>query len=280
MEQNFIKPRECVKAKKSLKKRIPLVLLLIKIPIVIQILFLLFTVPAIDAVKYDYIYGAHRGDSLQYTENTLEALKSASESNEYEFVEFDIQYTKDNKIVVFHDHSLIRMNGTSDKIQDLTYEELQNITEFNIPTYQETIEVIGNDKKMDIEIKTSGDLEKDYELVDFVVKDVTEKGIRQNILISSPTKEIIQYSKTNYPDIKTGKVLWVTHKTLLPFDFLTEDLYEDIQETQADYIMLHGQNIHNIDKLVENKPQDKTLVFWYFTNEIYLIQADENDEMW
>ena len=48
----------------------------------------------------------------------------------------------------------------------------------------------------------------------------------------------------------------------------------------ADFLMLHGRNIHNIENLTQHKPEDVTVVFWYFDNQMYVLQADENDGMW
>ncbi|MBT5274323.1 hypothetical protein HOL82_00015, partial [Candidatus Woesearchaeota archaeon] len=41
--------------------------------------------------------------------------------------------------------------------------------------------------------------------------------------------------------------------------------------TVADYAFVHGHNIRNYDLLMEFKPEDKSLAFWYFTDEIYLM---------
>ena len=199
---------------------------------------------------------------------------------EYEFIEFDIQYTKDKKIIVFHDVGLFRMTGRSDQIGNLTYDELQNITNFEIPQYHETMDIIGNSKKTIIEIKSQGNLEDDKELVDFVMKDCTERGILDKIMIISVSADAIKYSKENYPDIKTGKVYWIHKSSLIPLNTSTKDLYQDIEDMNADYIMLHGSNIHNIDRLIENKPENVTLMFWYFNNEMFLVQKDKTDVMW
>ena len=57
--------------------------------------------PSIKSIGGDeYIIGAHRGNSQDYIENTLSALKSAAEEPKYAFIEFDVQYTKDKKIII------------------------------------------------------------------------------------------------------------------------------------------------------------------------------------
>jgi len=264
------------------KKKIFLVLTLIKIPLLIYIISILVTVPAITAINTEYntIKGAHRGDSVENFENTLEAIKNATENQEYNFIEFDIQYTKDKQRILFHDISLLRTTGNSESIENLTYNELQELTSFNIPTYKQAMDTIENKKKINIEIKSQGNFEDDKELLDFTIQDCKQRGIINNIMISSVSREVIEYSKQKYPEIKTGKIYWILSSTYLPFDFLTENLYQDINEMQADYIMLHGANINNMSDLIEQKPKDKTLCFWYFNNEMYILQKDNTDGMW
>lgn len=266
---------------KSIIKRIFLASALTKIPALIYILIMISTVPAItDIGEYNTIKGAHRGDSVKYVENTLEALKSASENPEYEFIEFDIQYTKDKQLIVFHDTSLLRTTGRSDAVENLTYTEIQELTPFEVSTYEEVMNEIAEKKKLNIEIKSQGYLEDDKEITDYVVQDITERGIRQDVAISSVSEDVILYSKEKYPDIPTGKIYWLHSSTYMPFDFLTNDLYEDVKQTNADYLMIHGANIHNSTSLIENKPDNKTIVFWYFDDQMYLVQAEQNDRMW
>ncbi len=274
-----IKPLELMKKH---KKKVFVFLILTKIPLILYIIWMLSTVPEIEAVneKYSVIKGAHRGDSVEYVENTFEALKNSADKEEYEFVEFDIQYTKDRQIILYHDIALLRMEGVSDQIENLSYDELQELSGFPVPTYKEVMDYIEDKKKINIEIKSQGNFEDDKELVDFIVKDVTERGIRENIMISSVSEDVIKYSKETYPDIKTGKVYWIVPSTYVPIPSLTENLYEDVEQMDADYLMLHSSNIHNMTDLVEQKPEDVTLAFWYFDNQMYIVQVDENDGMW
>lgn len=277
MEQ--IKPIELIKKH---KKKVLFLSIITKIPLILYIIWMLSTVPTIDAINPDYeiIKGAHRGDSVEYIENTFEALKNATDKDEYEFIEFDIQYTKDRQIVVYHDIALLRMEGISDQIENLTHDELQELSSFPVPTYQEVMDYVGGKKKLDIEIKSQGNFEDDKELIDFVVKDCTDRGILDTIMISSVSKNAIIYSKEKYPDIKTGKIYWIHNSTYLPFDFLTQELYKDLEDMNTDYVFLHGSNIHNMSDLIEQKPNDVTLCFWYFNNQMYIVQIDECDGMW
>jgi len=265
-------------------KKLILTIALMKISIITLLYLLLFAVPipAIDVLDdYEYIKGAHRGDSIKYKENTLEAISAAVESPEYAFVEFDVQYTKDKKRIVYHDGNLFRMEGLTNNVRKLNYKKLQSLTHVEIPLYKDVMDIIGDKKKINIEIKSQGNFKEDKELLHFIVKDITERGVRKNVLISSVSGDIVKYSKKKYPDIKTGKVDWIIPSTYLPFDFTTKKLYENIEELDADYVMLYSANIYNINDLIEQKPKDKILVFWYLrTDEMYIMKIDETDTIW
>ena len=67
---------------------------------------------------------AHRGDSLKALENTLPAFEKAIESGS-DWIELDVNETKDNVPVVFHDCNLKRLMGKDARIRDLTWAELK-----------------------------------------------------------------------------------------------------------------------------------------------------------
>jgi len=262
------------------KKKMVLWFFLTKIPFVLLIVLTLVNVPAIEALEYSTIMGAHRGDSVEHTENTMAAFEAAVAKECYEFIEFDVQYTKDDVPVVYHDKSLRRLQGLEEKVPDLTVDELEFISKYSIPRYSDVMDILGDSKKINVEIKSNGDFEDDKKLVDYVVSDAIERGVLDKIMISAISSDVVEYVTENYPEIKTGKIYWVTYSTFFRYDFLTDDLYEHAHEIGADYLMLHGSNIENIESLIDTKPEDVTLCFWYFSNEMHIVEADESDGIW
>lgn len=100
---------------------------------------------------------AHRGmfDNIKIPENSMAAFKKALKYN-YS-IELDVQLTKDNVLVVFHDESLKRMTGIDKLIQDSNYKEIKNLKLLNtkeyIPTLDEVLKLIDNKVLLDIEVK-------------------------------------------------------------------------------------------------------------------------------
>lgn len=100
---------------------------------------------------------AHRGlhDNKNFPcENSLESFEKAAAQGYG--MEFDLQYTRDNKIVVFHDGSLQRLCHVAKRIRDLSYEELQVYRlpcGGKIPLFSEVLELVGGRVPLIIEIK-------------------------------------------------------------------------------------------------------------------------------
>jgi len=222
--------------------------------------------------------GAHRGASEEYRENTVAALKAADKNSEYAFIEFDVQYSKDRRIVVYHDKRMLRLYGNLSAIGNSTFAELSKITYGEIVAYDEVIGILR--KKLNIEIKSRGDHQEDERLVDEIIADIRDRKRDNDVLISSISGDVIKYVNQKYPDIPTGQVFWLTSSTYLHFDALTKRLYEEIRATQADYLMLHVANLRNIDDLLKFKPRGKTIVFWDFSDTIYILHKDLSDRLW
>jgi len=103
---------------------------------------------------------AHRGArGLVKYENTMEAFIKAVEVGA-DCIEIDIHKTKDNKIVVFHDHGI---HGKL--VKELTYEELLNEAGYPIPTLEETLEYVKGKILIDIEFKESGYVDEALDLI-------------------------------------------------------------------------------------------------------------------
>jgi glycerophosphoryl diester phosphodiesterase len=231
-------------------------------------------------VPYGYrcTAGAHRGASEEHRENTLAALKAADKNSKYAFIEFDVQYSKDQRKVVFHDKRMLRLYGSLRAIGNTTFDELSKITHGEIAAYDEVIGILG--KKLNIEIKSQGDNQEDRRLVDEIITDLKSRRRERDVLISSISGDVIKYVNRKYPDIPTGQVFWLTSSTFLHIDGLTKKLYKDISATQADYLILHTTNLYNIADLLKFKPRGITIVFWDFGDTMYIVHKDMSDRLW
>ncbi|CRZ34687.1 glycerophosphoryl diester phosphodiesterase [Herbinix hemicellulosilytica] len=129
---------------------------------VLILLYLLAIMPKLkknpELKKFDGWLYAHRGyhnNKSKAPENSLPAFKLAVE-NGYG-IELDVQLTKDNVPVVFHDYDLKRACGVDKKVAELTYKELKNYKLFKsketIPTFREVLDCIDGKVPVIVELK-------------------------------------------------------------------------------------------------------------------------------
>ncbi len=69
---------------------------------------------------------AHRGHSIAYPENTLEAYRKAIELG-IEMIECDVNITSDGKLVMMHDPTLDRTTNGTGRISAATWEDIQGL---------------------------------------------------------------------------------------------------------------------------------------------------------
>jgi glycerophosphoryl diester phosphodiesterase len=68
---------------------------------------------------------AHRGNAVEFPENTLPALESAV-SLGVKYVEFDVQLTRDGTPVMLHDADLRRVGDRAVRVHDVDWEDLRH----------------------------------------------------------------------------------------------------------------------------------------------------------
>lgn len=110
---------------------------------------------------------AHRGAMETHPENTLLAFREAVKAGAH-MIEFDVQLTKDNELVVIHDATVDRTTNGTGKISELTLKEIKQLDagswkspEFEgerIPTLYETLSVMPLNIWLNVHIKGEGDI--------------------------------------------------------------------------------------------------------------------------
>lgn len=70
---------------------------------------------------------AHRGYQKAFPENSLAAIQGAIDCGA-NHIEIDVQITKDQKLVLFHDKNLKRLTGANGKISDHSLKQLKTLS--------------------------------------------------------------------------------------------------------------------------------------------------------
>ena len=154
---------------------------------------------------YEKVYIAHRGlfNNENIPENSIPAFKKAVE-NGYG-IELDVQLTTDNKLVVFHDESLLRMTGIDKTLNQCSYEEIKDLKLINtsqtIPLFEDVIKLLKEDTPLIIEIKPEGRYIDTTKAAVEMMKDY--KGIYN---MESFNPNVVRYLRINEPHIIRGQL--------------------------------------------------------------------------
>lgn len=180
---------------------------------------------------------AHRGASVLYPENTMSAFVGAKELGA-DWIELDVQQTKDREIIVLHDTNFKRTAGVSLNTWEATLEEVKklDVGSFKdkrfqgekVPTLEEVIVwAKENHMKLNIELKPTGN-EKDFE------KDVAEIILKYHFendcVITSQVYEVLENFK------KVNSNILTVYVTALAYGDVT-------QLDAADYFSVEASSI-------------------------------------
>lgn len=161
---------------------------------------------------------AHRGLSADAPENTLYAFSDAI-SVGADFIELDVQQTRDGVLVVMHDSNLKRTTGVNKDIWDVDYADIQNLdagswfdpayANARIPTLEETLQFVDKRAKLNIEIKPtkhgSDTLEQD------VAELITQYQYTDACYVTSFSYGSLKKVKEVNPEIRTGYLMSVAY---------------------------------------------------------------------
>ena len=153
---------------------------------------------------------AHRGlydNDAGIPENSLPAFRRAVEHGFG--CELDVQLTKDEKLVVFHDDNLKRMCGDSRLLRDVTFEELETMrligTDERIPTFDEVLSVVGGKIPLIVELKSERpNLELNTKNCEITYETLSRYN--GDYCIESFDPSIVQWFRLHAPGIIRGQL--------------------------------------------------------------------------
>jgi len=141
---------------------------------------------------------AHRGAAGKAPENTLASIQQAI-TDGTDWVEIDVQESKDGKVLVIHDSDFMKLAGVNKKVWDITYDETKAIDigswfakEFSderTPTLEEVLQLAKGKAKVLIELKYYGHTDK---LEQRVADIVEQTGLTNDVAIMSLKLDGIQ----------------------------------------------------------------------------------------
>ncbi len=180
---------------------------------------------------------AHRGASVLYPENTMQAFIGAKDLGA-DWVELDVQQTKDNYIIVIHDSNFKRTAGVNLNTWEATLSDIQKLDvgsfkdkKFKgepVPLLEDVIKwAKENNMKLNIELKPTG-YEDNFEQN---VADIIEKyHFEKDCVITSQVYEVLENFKKVNKDITTA--------------YVTALAYGDVTKLEAaDYFSVEASSV-------------------------------------
>lgn len=203
---------------------------------------------------------AHRGifNNKDIVENTIDAFKESIKHN-YPF-ELDVQLTKDNKLVVFHDDDLKRLCSLNIKIKDSMYDKLKTYKLLNtnsyIPLFKDVLELNKDRLFIDIEVKKNSRIK---ETIDLLMKELSDY---KNYSIKSFDPRIVRYLKNNYSFVNAG--LLIDNKYKNPFYNTILHSKFILKYCKCDFVSISSKLLDNdnYNKKISNYP----LSIWTIKN--------------
>ena len=206
---------------------------------------------------------AHRGGAGVAPENTLAAIHQAIEDGT-DWIEIDVQETKDGVVVVVHDSDLARVAGNRVKIWEATADELRSIdigsyfgAQFKgerVPTLEEVLQVSKGRVKVNIELKYYGhaqDLEKR------VIELIERFEMESEIVVMSLDANGIGRIKSLRPEWTAG--------------LLTAVVAGDLTRAKADFLAVKS-SIASLSFIEAAHNRGKTVSAWT-VNDGYAMSA-------
>ena len=209
---------------------------------------------------------AHRGvhNNRDIPENSIASFEKALEKNYA--IEFDIEITKDSKLVIHHDDNLVRMTGVNAKVEEMTFDDVRELkllnTEEQIPTFKEVLELVNGKVLLDIEIKSTKRVD---EVVSLVLKEL--ENYKGELLLKSFNPFIVRALKKKTNKYKVG-LLIMRNSPNKGLNFLVKTGL--IYKTPFDFLAVHK-------KMLTKKYYDRYIIkcpmyAWTFNG---LIDAEE-----
>lgn len=196
---------------------------------------------------------AHRGYSEKFKDNTIISFVGALTYN-FDIIEMDIQITKDNKIIVYHDLDIINSYGETKFIFDMNYSEIISI-DADIPLLCDVLKIIGGKIPIYLDIKGSEKI-----IVPLIMLLDAYMDIR--ILVASFNILIIDGLHKLRPNYNYG---------IISETMLTEDLTHSLIEKYQIKFFSFQWSILNKD-VVQFIQKKRVMVFAYTNKNNYTLE--------
>lgn len=200
------------------KKKRTLILVTVASIFLYSITLGLFTTEILGYNNKIDVYG-HRGYGEGMPENSLSAIKKSIQ-DKLDYVEIDVQRTKDRKYVLNHDKTFERVSYNSPpyinkRVNQLTLSQIEKLdigskvskkySGERVPTLEQVLDLCKNKIKINLELKEN----VDKKMIDDVMDMIEKKGMKKQVFLTSLNAENINYIEKKNPTFDTGIIYFI-----------------------------------------------------------------------
>lgn len=231
-----------------------------------------------------HLYGvlyAHRGlfdNKTDAPENSLPAFRKAVEAGYG--IELDVQLSKDNVLVVFHDASLKRMCGVDGNVWEYTLEELQQFkladSNETIPTFKDVLATVDGKVPLIIEYKLDVPQTKVCELANEMLS--TYNG---PYCIECFHPKAVMWYRKHRPDVVRGQLCmeyWKEENFKGKLSFLLLSYLVTNVVTRPDFIAYKHSDASNLSRRIAAK-LGALSVCWTIKNQEQFEEAKKHFDL-
>ncbi|NBD26057.1 glycerophosphodiester phosphodiesterase [Paenibacillus glycinis] len=211
---------------------------------------------------------AHRGASGLAPENTMAAFRAALDFPFVQWIELDVQLSKDGIPVVIHDDSLRRTANSGGRVGDYTAEELgrldaggwfgKSFKGEGIPTLEQVLDATIGRCRLNIELKTYGGRYPGMERK--VVELLYGKGLQHDSVITSFDREALRRVRELTPEVRTGLII----------DALPWTLTDELKQMGATFLSIGYTRVS--EKLLADMKRANIAVMAWTVNDTPMIK--------
>ena len=184
---------------------------------------------------------AHRGFSYIAPENTMAAITMAMAQSFVQWVEIDTQLSMDGIPVVIHDFTLNRTTNGKGLVKDHTWAQLQQLDAGSwkgpafkgerIPTLDEVLKLSCGRLRLNIELKTKGDMYPGLEQA--VLERIAYYHMEHDVVLTSFDTDALRRVIELNPNCTTGLII----------DARPLDLLERLKELKCSFLSIGASHL-------------------------------------
>ncbi|WP_372996758.1 glycerophosphodiester phosphodiesterase [Marinobacter sp.] len=153
---------------------------------------------------------AHRGSAFKSPENTLAAVDQAIDDGA-DFIEIDVQLTRDHVPVLWHDTDMQRIFGRTERISDVYYPDIatldagswfgEDFSDQRIATLEEVIALVADRANLFVDLKPD---RNSPELVTEVINVLREQNALDGTIVAAADWATLSRVREQSPEVQTA----------------------------------------------------------------------------